>query len=574
MDAASNRHSLPRRWWLVLTIYVVTLYAFNLGNTRTFTGHEGFVAQAAREMIATGDWLVPRIGGKPWLEKPPLPHWCVAALGELAGGVDEFVARIPSVLAGLIGVWLVTSLAVRWFGPTRGLLTGLILATSFYTVTYARLAEADIQLWAIVLGGLWVFGRENVAPAGVMRWGRWLFFTVLGLTQLSKGPMFGAVVMLIPCVGFLGLSELPSRERAGVGTRMLRTASSFRWFLHPALLVCLVISIAWPLTILLRYPESAELWWTHTLGRVGGAKVLNPEPWWYYVTSLPWQLSPWTCLMLPALPSSLRRAWTEPRSPDRFLWLWFGLLIVALSAISAKHHHYLIYALPPCAFWAAEGMLKVREWAAWWCADLRRAALPLSAGLLALVVGLAATSTLAAAYVVDVAVLGTCAGLALAALLGCLWCQNYRAAGLVLFAFLWLGYGWAHYSIGWKTDGYRPETELLRRLDRLVEPGESVYVLGLEPSRLLLYSPRPLEVFVHPREFREQAQERPEALILTSLGHEQQLRKFGQPELVDQMPVEKPGKVDPFRQFVVYRMNWTQLREVTKSGKTSSAQLP
>ena len=49
------------------------------------TYHEAFVAQGAREILNSGNWAYPTIGGLPWLEKPPLPWWLVAACGSLHG---------------------------------------------------------------------------------------------------------------------------------------------------------------------------------------------------------------------------------------------------------------------------------------------------------------------------------------------------------------------------------------------------------------------------------------------------------------------------------------------------------
>ena len=60
-----------------------------LGRSRRLTYHEAFVAQGAREILDSGQWMFPTIGGLPWLEKPPLPWWLTAALGACAGGVDE-----------------------------------------------------------------------------------------------------------------------------------------------------------------------------------------------------------------------------------------------------------------------------------------------------------------------------------------------------------------------------------------------------------------------------------------------------------------------------------------------------
>src|SRR5262249_12864963 len=67
-----------------------------LGGWERLSYHEAFVAQGAREMLDSGAWANPTIGGRPWLEKPPLPWWLVVAAGRVAGGVDEAVARFPS----------------------------------------------------------------------------------------------------------------------------------------------------------------------------------------------------------------------------------------------------------------------------------------------------------------------------------------------------------------------------------------------------------------------------------------------------------------------------------------------
>src|SRR3954454_9076039 len=86
-----------------------------LGGAGRLTYHEAFVAQAAREMVASGDALVPTIGGRPWLEKPPLAVWLVALLARLAGGVSEALARAPSaVAAGVLAVGVATLAAGRF----------------------------------------------------------------------------------------------------------------------------------------------------------------------------------------------------------------------------------------------------------------------------------------------------------------------------------------------------------------------------------------------------------------------------------------------------------------------------
>src|SRR5690606_32045105 len=124
--------------------------------------------------------------------------------------------------------------------------------------------------------------------------------------------------------------------------------------------VFLVLGLTWPVAIVWCVPGTLEHWWIHTFVRAFSNEAMNSKPVWYYATSLPWQLLPWTLCVCLAWPASLQRA-RDASAQDRFLWLWFALPLLTLTAMKGKHHHYLIHALPPCALWAAEGLLHLRD---------------------------------------------------------------------------------------------------------------------------------------------------------------------------------------------------------------------
>ena len=145
-------------------------------------------------MIARGDVLVPTIGGRPWLEKPPMAWWLVALAGRIAGGVSEAAARAPSALAATALALGVATLAARRFGATVGLLAGLVQASTSWTVMRGRLAEADMLLACLVTWTVVAFDRLPGRAGGQAPW-RWAFFAGLGLTALAKGIGFGAVMV-------------------------------------------------------------------------------------------------------------------------------------------------------------------------------------------------------------------------------------------------------------------------------------------------------------------------------------------------------------------------------------------
>jgi 4-amino-4-deoxy-L-arabinose transferase-like glycosyltransferase len=192
------RHANPL--WLVIVVAAI-VFGVGLGSNRTLTDHEALLSGTTRQMVESRDWLVPRIGDQTWLEKPPLPYWLAATSAVTFGTFNEWTMRLPSALIGLVVVLLVMRLASRLFGPTVGVLSGLIQATCVYQVAYARLAEADILLQALVLGAIVVFVeteiRWNELSEREQRRLRLAFWVLIGLTNLSKGIAFGAVLVLL-----------------------------------------------------------------------------------------------------------------------------------------------------------------------------------------------------------------------------------------------------------------------------------------------------------------------------------------------------------------------------------------
>src|SRR5262249_61242210 len=85
MDAATDPRSLRSSDYLLLALLCAALAAPALLDGRWLTTHEATHCLNVREMFDSGNWLIPTYGGRPWLERPPVPHW-------LTGG---FAERVP-----------------------------------------------------------------------------------------------------------------------------------------------------------------------------------------------------------------------------------------------------------------------------------------------------------------------------------------------------------------------------------------------------------------------------------------------------------------------------------------------
>src|SRR5262245_41319559 len=99
--------------WLALTALVLVCYFARL-ETVPVCGEESRWANAAREMIATGDWIVPRQQGDVFPERPPLGSWAMAAVGLARGHVGLVAVRLPSACATLLLCWLIYGYTLAW----------------------------------------------------------------------------------------------------------------------------------------------------------------------------------------------------------------------------------------------------------------------------------------------------------------------------------------------------------------------------------------------------------------------------------------------------------------------------
>jgi 4-amino-4-deoxy-L-arabinose transferase-like glycosyltransferase len=297
-------------------------------------------------MFESGDWLVPRLAGEPFLEKPPLFWWTMAASFRLLG-VSEVAARLPALLFGLLTLVVVFDMARRFAGVRAGLLA-VGVACTFVNSNHMLRLTTDPALAFFVAAGYWAFQRGAFGdPAntgrGKPRWG-WILLVYLaaGCAFLSKG-IVGVGLILGP-VTLLAL-----------GTR--------RWslLLHPAhlpgLLLLALSCSAWP--YLLYQRGGRELLDGFLIDNVkdrfasdgrGAYRGGHHNPFYYHLLHAPLELAPWI-FVLPSLYRSMVRGRLPGGLPRGFVScsLVFPIGLLLLSIPTTKRTLYLLPLLAPLA---------------------------------------------------------------------------------------------------------------------------------------------------------------------------------------------------------------------------------
>lgn len=228
--------------WILLAILSGALAVYLLGNNAVglIDRDEPRYAQTSRQMLQSGDWVVPRFLDRVRTAKPVLIYWCQA--GSMAVfGDNAFGARFPSAIA-MVGTLAILAFAVtREAGGNRGLWTAFIMGTAGLTLASAKMCLTDsvLLLW-IVIGQLCLYRlwRHGVDAKAVL-----LLGVSIGLAGLTKGPVALGVhlctLIALPLLRLRGPAPAPSpmytrergrRVRLNLGSASTATSRSlFRW---------------------------------------------------------------------------------------------------------------------------------------------------------------------------------------------------------------------------------------------------------------------------------------------------------------------------------------------------------
>ena len=329
-------HSASRdvRWLLVICF---ALFGFGLGFTPLANPDEARYGEIPREMLATGDFVTPRLDGIKYFEKPPLTYWLVA--GSLKTfGFGEAAARATPALFAALGVLLTYAAGRSLGGRDAGWWAAVVQATSLLYFAHARILLTDMVVSVLISATLHCFLLGVREPPGRRR--RWLFYGLYAgaaLATLAKG----LIGFLLPgAVMFLWLLLFNEWRR-------LRP-----FYLFSGLMVFAAIALPWHLLVAHRNPEWAWFYFVHEHWLRFTTKTHGRyQPWWFFLPIIFLGLFPWSGFIWPALRSVLPAGWTRRSEyTDRaFLLVWAAFILLFFSVSDSKLVPYILPVFPPLA---------------------------------------------------------------------------------------------------------------------------------------------------------------------------------------------------------------------------------
>ncbi|MFT4680192.1 MAG: 4-amino-4-deoxy-L-arabinose transferase-like glycosyltransferase [Granulosicoccus sp.] len=357
-----------------ILIFLAALFAFvpMLGSVHLFDWDEINFAEAAREMLLTGEYTQVQIGFEPFWEKPPLFIWLQAICMHLFG-ISEFSARLPNAIAGAISLTLLYRLGNKWRNHQFGLIWSAIYAASFLPQFYFRSGIIDPWFNLFIFLGIerLIAATETkmVRSGPVMVSGLWV-----GLAVITKGP---AALVIVSAIALVYL--------------VIKWQSlKFSWF-QPLLFLLIVVTIgfSWFIYELLAGNEKmVHDFVEYNIRLITKSEAGHGQPFYYHAVVLLIGCFPMSLLFLFGLKRKKFKLLKEMDHHRFWMLIMFWVVLIIFSVVKTKIIHYSSLTYFPMSFIAATVLYR------WWVREskpkpIERRAILVQAIVLGIVIFLA-----------------------------------------------------------------------------------------------------------------------------------------------------------------------------------------
>ncbi|MDR3492011.1 MAG: glycosyltransferase family 39 protein [Gammaproteobacteria bacterium] len=321
-----------------LILFIGLFYAIWIGSHALFTPDEGRYSEVAREMVASGDYVTPRLNGVAFLDKPALYYWLQAAAIKLFG-LKEWSLRFWPAFMGVLGAVVTYFTASVLFNRRTGILSALILATAPLYYGGAHYANLDLEVASLIGNSLLCFIAGMQATSTQWR-NRFLFAAYIfsGLAALTKG-LIGIVFPAMIVGAWILLLN--------------RWALLKRMHVIAGAVIFLMITAPWYFLVQKANPEFLHFFFvTQQVSRFLTTQDFNSKAAiWFYVPVVLAGFFPWSVFLIQAIYKKIKLVLKDRQqfATELFLLLWFAIVLVFFSIPLSKTVGYILPIFPVSA---------------------------------------------------------------------------------------------------------------------------------------------------------------------------------------------------------------------------------
>lgn len=337
-----------------LTVIFLAFYLLWLGSYPLFIPDEGRYTEVAREMLATHDFVTPRVDGVAFLDKPALYYW-LQAFSLYLFGVKEWAIRLFPASFGVLGCLATYSAGRNLFNRRTGFLSAVILATSPLYFGAAHYANLDLEV-AVLISCTLLLLLSAFQTGGKLQQQNFVTLTSLR-AQSNKQRYLFIAAFIVAALAFLTKGMIGIAFPIMIGGSWIALTSRWdmlkRMRLHIGISLFLLIVSPWYILAQKANPAFLHFFFvTQQVTRfLSAGEFNNKTPFWFYFPIILIGFFPWTIFLVQTITSAWKRVWQarDKHTAELFLLLWASVIFIFFSIPHSKTIGYILPVFPPLA---------------------------------------------------------------------------------------------------------------------------------------------------------------------------------------------------------------------------------